>query len=148
MMEKMMKETTVKLLEEIDLGCRMAKNSFAQIAQYEKSEDLAKLLDQYDRKHKEIQKEAGKLLLRYGGQEKKPHPVTEAMSWITTQVRMLGKENDAQIAKLMMNGCNMGIQSIGKKQNDLPKAAKEALDLSERLIKTEESFMEEMKPFL
>lgn len=143
-----MEENTEKLLEEIDLGCHMAKNSFDQTRQYEMSGKLAKLLNKYEKKHEEIRKEAAEQLHQCGRQEKKPHPVTEAMSWITTEMKMLRKDNDTQIAKLMMNGCNMGIQSISEKINNLPGAAKEAVTLGEKLIKVEEEFMAEMKSFL
>ncbi len=41
------------------------------------------------------------------------------LHWITTEMRLMMKGDCHQVAKLMMNGCNMGgIQSIAKCQNE------------------------------
>jgi len=48
----------------------------------------------------------------------------------------------------MMNGCNMGIQSIAKCQNECRDASREARQIAEGLIHTEEDFMGRMKEFL
>lgn len=143
-----MEENTVKLLEEIQLGCFMAENTFDQLEEYELRESLEELLQKYRKKHGEIRKEASELLHQHGEQDKKPGPMAEAMSWITTEMRMMGKNNGAQAAKLMMNGCNMGIQTISEKLNDMPDASKEAQALGRKLIKMEEELMAEMKQFL
>ncbi len=58
------------------------------------------------------------------------------------------EDDGHQIAKLMMDGCNMGIQSISEYQNKYKEASKEATELAKKLVKTEENFMQEMKQFL
>lgn len=143
-----MKEHTVKLLEEINKGCLMAGNSFHQLESYEMREELAQILQTYKKEHEDIQKEAAKLLEQYGQEKKKPHPLTEAMSWITTEMKMMKKESDTQITKLMMDGCNMGIQTIGEKINDFSEADKESVALGKKLIKLEQKFVDELKAFL
>lgn len=143
-----MERDTIKLLEEIDLGCEMAENSFRQIQNYGMADDLAAVIQKYQKKHEEIQKEASKLLHEEGGRDKNPSPMAEAMSWITTEMKMMLKKDGTQIAKLMMDGCNMGIQTIGEKIGQFPQASKEAVDLGKKLIKTEEDFLSEVKGFL
>lgn len=143
-----MEETTILLLEEIDKGCLMALNSFDQIEDYEMREGLEKILQEYKKKHEEIQKETSKLLEQYGRKDKRPHPLAEAMSWITTEMKLLRRDSGTQIAKLMMDGCNMGIQGIGEKINKFPDADKEATALGKKLIRMEQQFMDELKAFL
>ncbi len=143
-----MERDTIKLLEEIDLGCEMAENSFRQIQNYGMADDLAAVIQKYQKKHEEIQKEASKLLHEEGGRDKNPSPMAEAMSWITTEMKMMLKKDGTQIAKLMMDGCNMGIQTIGEKIGQFPQASKEAVALGKKLIKTEEDFLSEVKGFL
>lgn len=62
--------------------------------------------------------------------------------------RLMMKGDCHQVAKLMMNGCNMGIQSIAKCQNECRDASREARQIAEGLIHTEEDFMGRMKEFL
>lgn len=83
-----------------------------------------------------------------GVSEKDPSPVASASSWITTEMRLMMKGDCHQVAKLMMNGCNMGIQSIAKCQNECKDASWEARQIAEGLIHTEEDFMGRMKEFL
>ena len=116
-----METDTVKLLEEIDRGCEMAENSFRQILQYSMEDRLAGVIKKYQKKHEEIQKEASGLLHEQGGRDKNPNPITEAMSWITTEMKMMLKKDGTQIAKLMMDGCNMGMQTMGEKMSQFPR---------------------------
>lgn len=143
-----METDTVKLLEEIDRGCEMAENSFRQILQYSMEDRLAGVIKKYQKKHEEIQKEASGLLHEQGGRDKNPNPITEAMSWITTEMKMMLKKDGTQIAKLMMDGCNMGMQTMGEKKSQFPQASKEAGALAKKLMKTEEEFLSEVKEFL
>ncbi|HPF28988.1 MAG TPA: hypothetical protein PLZ77_02655 [Lachnospiraceae bacterium] len=65
-----------------------------------------------------------------------------------TDHKLMAEKDSHQIAKLMMDGCNMGIQSVSEYQNQYRNASKEALELAQKLVRAEEDFMEEMKQFL
>ena len=71
-----------------------------------------------------------------------------AMSWISTEMKMLMREDSTQIAKIIMDGCNMGIQSVSEYVNKNKLASDDSIRLAKNLIKTEEDLMEEMKKFL
>ncbi len=143
-----MEQDTIKLLEEIDLGCEMAENSFRQIRNFEMPQKLEQLLEKYQEKHEQIQKKASQMLEEHGKPDKNPGPAAEAMSWLTTQIKMMRRNDQTQIAKLMMDGCNMGIQTIGEKMRTFPQASREAAALAEKLMNTEEDFMSEVRAFL
>ena len=53
-----------------------------------------------------------------------------------------------QAAKLMMDGCNMGIQSVCEYENKYESASKESKDTAHELVKIEKDFMEKMERFL
>ena len=57
------------------------------------------------------------------------------------------QEDSSQIAKIMMDGCNMGIQAISEKINAYPSASEKSKKIARKLIQIEEDFMEEMKAF-
>ena len=89
-----------------------------------------------------------RLLEKHGEQEKDPHPAAAAFSRITTDVKLMLHDDSSQIAKLLMDGCNMGIQSIGKFLNEYEEASSESRSLAKKLLHMDEQLMKELKPFL
>ena len=63
-------------------------------------------------------------------------------------MKMMMKGDDRQAAKIMMDGCNMGIQSICGYQNQYAGASTDSMALADGLVRTEESFRDELKAFL
>ena len=58
------------------------------------------------------------------------------------------KKDSRQIAKIMTDGCNMGIQSVSEYINKYPAASGDSVSLAKDLVKTEESFMKELREYL
>lgn len=139
---------TCKLLEEVDSGCKMAINSMNRITSYKMDEKLAHLIDSYKYKHMELEKQAAELLRANGRPEKEPSMMAATMSNMTTNMKMFWKDDNNQVAKIMMDGCNMGIQSIAEQINQCTQASKESIGLAKNLIETEENFMCDLKKFL
>ena len=52
-------------------------------------------------------------------------------------------DDSSQIAKLLMDGCNMGIQSIGKFLNEYEEASSESRSLAKKLLHMDEQLMKE-----
>lgn len=143
-----MHEDTIELLKEIDSGCLMAINSFQQLEEYEMPQGLFEIVSKYKAKHDEMQKEASKLLHEYQETDKQPGMMASAMSRMTTEMKMMMREDGTQITKLIMNGCNMGIQQIGEKMHHYKNASEEAKKLAQKLIKTEENLLSDVKEYL
>lgn len=143
-----MNNETIELLKEIDSGCLMAVNSLQQLEEYQMPQGLFKIVSNYKAKHDEIQKEASKLLHEYQETDKQPGVMASAMSWMTTEMKMMMREDGTQITKIIMNGCNMGIQQIGEKMHHYEKASEDAKKLAQKLIKTEEELLSDVKEYL
>ena len=143
-----MSEDTIKLLKECDAGCKMAMDSIAQVEKYAEKEALKKLLDQYQKKHEKLKEEITEQLQKFQKEEQEPDKLASAFAWITTEMKLLMKDNSHQIAKIMMDGCNMGIQSVSEYLNRYPQASQESKSLAKKLVETEEMFMKELKKFL
>lgn len=139
---------TVRLLEEVDYGCKMAINSMNRISDYGMNGKLAHVIDHYKYKHMELQKQAADLLCRNGAKEKDPGVMASTMAKVTTEVKMFMRDDNTQVAKIMMNGCNMGIQSIAENINKYKQASKESIGLAKSLVRAEEDFMSDLKQFL
>ena len=66
-----METHTKKLLEECNSGCKMGINSMKQISDYIKDEKLKNLVNEYIRKHQDLEKETSRLLEQSGEEEKR-----------------------------------------------------------------------------
>lgn len=139
---------TKKLLEECNSGCKMGINSMKQVSDYIKDDKLKDLVNEYIRKHQDLEKETSRLLQQSGEEEKDPGPVAAAFSKVTTEVKLMIKDDSSQIAKLLTDGSNMGIQSISKAVNQYCHASTDSIALAKRLVKAEERFMKDLQPFL
>lgn len=143
-----MQEDTRRLLQECNSGCKMAINSMQQIQKDVTDEGLAKLIRESTECHEKLEAESAKLLEENGEYEKDPGMMASAMSWMTTEMKMLLNRSDTEIAKIIMNGCNMGIQTITEKSHSYENASPESKKLAERLVKEEEKLMRELKKYL
>ena len=143
-----MEDNTRKLLEECNSGCKMAIESMDQVGPYVTDEKLKGTIQDYNTKHKELEKESSRLLAQEGESGKEPGMFASAFSWMTTEVKMMARDDNKQAAKIMMNGCNMGIQSITETMHECKEASRESVSLAKKLVRTEDAFMQEMKNFL
>lgn len=139
---------TIQLLDECNSGCKMAINSMSQAMEYVTDEKLAKIIDAYTIKHQKLEQESEQKLLQTGKEEKEPGAMASAMSWISMEMKLMLKDDSSQIAKIMMDGCNMGIQSISEYMNQYESASADSVRLAKDIIQVEEDFMGEMKQFL
>ncbi len=143
-----MDEQTRKLLEECTVGCRMAVESFEQIKEYVKDTEFKKLINDYTEKHRGLEDEAVTLLKDSGNEPKSPGVMASTFSWFTTEMKLTFNSDNTQIAKLLIDGCAMGIKTLGEKAHQYDKADKKAADLAQKIIKTEEELMKKLKEYL
>lgn len=143
-----MNEQTGKLLEECNTGSKMALNAIDQLDDYIDNEDLQKLVQHYKEEHEKIEEKSSELLRECGKEEKEPGALVTIYGKVATEVKMMIKDDSSQIAKIMMDGCNMGIQNISKCRNQYTEASSESLAVADSLIKIDEKFLKDMKGFL
>lgn len=143
-----MDDQTKQLLKECSSGCKMAINSFNQMRDFIADEKLKYVIDHYDKKHKELEEETAKMLQKYGDEEKEPGMVATMFSRVMTDLKLMVNKDDTQVAKLAMDGCNMGIQSLSEFINKYHYASSESVSLAKKIVKTEEQLMKELKEFL
>ncbi len=143
-----MNEDTVTILQEINSGCKTATDSIDQVMPSVVDDDLKEIISFYKEKHVRIGESAAVLLNKAEKSEKDPSWMTKVMTWMGTEMRLMMGEENSQIAKVMMDGCNMGVQKLVEAKNDCTDASPESIRLLEELIKTEEEFAEKMKSYL
>ena len=143
-----MEHHTRELLKECSSGCKMAINSINQMREFVTDEKLKCVLDQYDKKHKELEEDTAKLLQKHGSEEQEPGMMASMFSRFMTDIKLLVNKDDSQVAKLAMDGCNMGIQSLSEFINKYEDASSESIAIAKKIVKAEEQFMQELKEFL
>lgn len=143
-----MQDDTIKLLKEVDAGCKMAIDSIDRMEGFHMGADMAHMTECYKQKHQALQQEVTKMLHDHGETGKAPNTMAAMMSKTTTQFKMMMREDNHQAAKILMDGCNMGIQSVSEYINKYKAASKESISIAKSLIKTEEDFMCDLKNFI
>ncbi len=144
-----MEDQTVQLLEECSKGCKMGLDSIGQVQDFiTEDEKLKKVIDRYHEKYRTLDEETARLLGQFGEQDKEPGIMAAAFSWMTTEMKLMLKGDRRQVAKLMMDGCNMGIKSISEAINENREASEQVKSIARKLVKELEEFMKDMKEFL
>lgn len=144
----MIENDTVRLLRECDSGVEMGVASISQVIDRVKNEDFKEKLSSCKTAHEKLRLEIEELLCEYHDDGKKPNPIAKGMSWIKTAAGMSFDESDEKIASLMTDGCNMGVKSLTKYLNEYEAADEKSKRVAKKLIKSEESLIEDMKEYL
>lgn len=143
-----MNSDTINLLKECNAGCKSATNSMEQVMEYVKDEKLREIISDYNKQHIEIGDKCHNMLNKYGGNEKDIQPIAKAMSFITTEVKMMSDSSSQKAAEIMMDGCNMGIKKVSEYMNKYSSANDESKKMADKIVKIEQSFIEELRSFL
>ncbi|MCM1508406.1 MAG: hypothetical protein NC177_14945 [Ruminococcus flavefaciens] len=139
---------TVHLLKECDSGTKTAVNSIREVLDNVKNEHLLEILTDSLKEHEAIGNETNEMLGTLGEDGKDPNPMARAASWMKINVKLFDDPSDETIAALMTDGCNMGIKQLGIYKNKYPTADRKAQRLAEKLIKEEESLLDELRRYL
>ena len=117
-----MDEQTRKLLEECTSGCKMAVSSIQQILEFTQDSALQKILNKYIEQHTHLQQTAESQLSADGFEPKDPGMLASAFSWFTTEIKLGMNSDNSEIAKVLIDGCSMGIKTLGERANTLCQA--------------------------
>lgn len=145
----MVEPDTIKLLRECNAGIKMGISSLDDVTEKVSNEKLKKILSSSKSEHKKLQEETDKLLNEYSDEGKEPNPIAKGMSHIKTAVMINMKEDtDKEAAKLICDGCNMGIQSLSEYLNKYKAAEEKVKDIAKKIIKIEDELAHSLREFL
>ena len=144
----MIEQDTIKLLRECDAGIKMGVSSIDDVLKYVKDAELKSYLEKSKNEHEIIKDELQKLLDEYHDDGKEPNVMAKSKSWIKTNVKLAVDESDDTIADLITDGCDMGVKSLTKYQNQYKAADEKSKDIADRLIAIEEKLGKQVRKFL
>ena len=139
---------TVKLLQECDSGVKMSVNSLNNAAEKADNEALRKLLKDSVAEHAAIGREIQEQLRRHNAEGKNPAAIATAMSKLKIGAQMLVNDGDETTAKLMYDGCSMGVEKLSEYVNMYPTAEKTAKNAAEKLIRLEQRLADNLRAYL
>ena len=144
----MIEPDTVKLLRECDAGVKMGISSIEDVEDRVRSHILRAELEQFRADHQQLAAEISAQLHRCRDDGKNPNPIAKGMSKMKTNLMMGVKDSDRTIADLMTDGCNMGVKSLNRYLNQYAAADENAKDITRRLIRLEDQFATDIRPYL
>ena len=139
---------TVKLLQECDSGVKMSINSLNDAAGKADNEALRKLLKDSVSEHAAIGREIQEQLRKHNAEGKNPAAIAELMSKLKIGAQMLVNDGDETTAKLMYDGCSMGVEKLSEYANMYPAAETETKNAAEKLIRLEQRLADELRAYL
>lgn len=142
------RKSNVSLLKECDAGAKMAVYAFDHVMDYVKNEDLRRLLAESRRDHTQLGDKLHEKLLRCRSDDEEPPAMGKIGAWVSTEVKLMMDDSDSKIAKIVSEGCHMGINSLSHYMNSYQDADKESYDLCTELIKMEQTLMDDLRLYL
>lgn len=139
---------SIALLQECNSGSKMAISSIRDVLGDIQEEKLERLLENYIHKHEEYGEELHALLSANQSPPEEPKASAKTMAKVVTGVKLFADHSTSQIANLMIDGCNMGVKSISKYQNQYKNADQESIEISEELVKIEQHMANGLRIFL
>lgn len=143
-----MRDDTVHLLEECSAGVRLTKDSLEEILPSVRDKQLQQRIYQSIDNHKELEREADRLLQKMGASAKTPGLLVTGLSRLRTSVQMALNSSCASAASLLTDGCNNSIKLLTRYKNQFPGADATARQLADEIIRTEQGLADELKTFL
>ena len=143
-----MNDDTRDLLRECSAGCKMAADSISQTIGKMNDEKFKKLLRNYYGKHVSLGQSCSEILRASGSADKEAPMMAKAMSNIKTEMRLTFSGRPSTAAKLMMDGCTMGMKSVGEYLNKYKSADEVSRGIANDIIGVEKDFNEQLMAWL
>ena len=139
---------SISILKECDAGVKMALAALDDVWEHVQQSELRAILNTTRAQHQLVSREVQSLLEEYGGKEKDPNPVARKMSAVMTRTKLGLDKSDAAVAKLLLEGCDMGVQSLHHYLNRYRGAEVPARAACRTLVAIEEQLGRDMRQFL
>ena len=139
---------SVLLLQDCIAGCKMALESMDNIREHTDDKQLRELIDKYYDEHTRLSVDCRDMLDKAGADIKEPGVFAKLAAMLQTAMKMAVNDDQSQAAKLLTEGCNMGIETISGSLNEYRDADSKSVAIAERLRTLEEKMVGDLQPLL
>lgn len=130
--------------ETAEMGIQGLKSLEGQV----QNEDLRQALAQQTEEYRDISTAAGNLLQKLGKAPKDPSLMARISSEVMSTMKTLADPSASNIAEMVIQGNTMGITKGTRHLNDYAGNDRQVRQLAEKLLRTEEANVAQMKQYL
>lgn len=142
----MINDTT--MLNFIRQNTQMGRQGILDVLPRVENNMFTNALNRQLREYERIYTEADTLLQEQGGQRENISVMSKISSQMMTTMKTMTNTSVSHIADMMIQGSTMGVTKIIQHQKDYDQSNPRIVALAEKLLKTEQRNIEEMKQFL
>lgn len=137
-----------ELLNFVYQNAEMGVNTMKQIIDLVEEDGMKEHLRNQLVNYEDFQQEARKLLNENGYDEKGISALDRLKTYLMINMQTMADSSSSHIAKMLITVSNMGIVEAAQNLKKYAHADKDAVKLMERLMKTEEKNVQELKQYL
>ena len=141
-------KTNKQLLNDILRTTQMGQTGIRTVQDQAVKTELKKALESQLKEYDAIETEAQDIARSRGWDLRPLNPGIRAMSEMMSKMRLMGGSRDSKIAGMMIQGNTRGIITGIKSKHQNYQTDARILELSEKLLSTEDRNIEQMKPYL
>ncbi|NLZ24850.1 MAG: hypothetical protein GX891_00070 [Clostridiales bacterium] len=138
----------MKIIEEIVKNTELGIDAIDNVAPYVQSQDLANKLAQHKISYQKIKTEAEQQLTDHKVKESKPNKFQKSMLKMSAKFNAMFDPSDSHISEMMIEGTNMGINSVQSVINEMQSEGDEVPQLAVDYVNMMQSNINELRSFL
>ena len=137
-----------ELLNFVFQNSQMGVDTIKQLLGIAEDVDFKKHLESQYKEYEEINSAAKKALNEHGNDEKGISKLEQIKTYLMINMQTMVDKTASHIAEMLIIGSNMGIIDAVKNLKKYKNAEHEILNLMEKLLKSEENNIQQLKKFL
>ena len=141
-------EQNAEFLNYIYQNSQMGVNTIKQLIKEVDDPAFKKMLSSQLEEYKHINAEATNRIHENGKVEKGIPKIAEITTYLTIVMKTLTIRSPEHISEMLIQGSTMGIIDVSRNLKKYPEAAEETKILANKLLKTEQSNIDQLKNFL
>ena len=138
----------IDLLSHIYQTAEMGQDGITSVLRYSPDPSLRQALERQKREYRELQASAGDMLRSRGVQPDGVGAAAKLSSELMSAMKTMVDHSSTKIAEMMIQGSTMGVTKSLRTLRDCRPEDPRVKDLADKLLKTEQANIEEMKTFL
>lgn len=141
-------KTNKDMLSSIIKSVQMGQIGIRSVRDAAVKTELKAALDSQLREYDQIETQAHKIAAERGWKPHELNPAIRSMSETMSRMKLIGGNVDSKIAGMMIQGNTRGMITGLKNAHEHRQKDDKVTELSEKLLRTEEANISQMKPFL
>ncbi|HIR18687.1 MAG TPA: hypothetical protein IAB33_00190 [Candidatus Pelethomonas intestinigallinarum] len=138
----------IDLLSHVYQTAEMGQDGITSVLRYSRDPSLRQALERQKREYRELQASAGDMLRSRGVQPDGVGAAAKLSSELMSAMKTMVDHSSTKIAEMMIQGSTMGVTKSLRTLRDCRPEDPRVKDLADKLLKTEQANIEEMKTFL